>query len=153
MIRGPRVRSHSWMKKLVVDSAVIKKLIEDEHARTGKSKDKIRKKVLKTFDHIAARFSFRTVSFIAKYAVLFGIVFIQVWIFERKTLNGFRMPSETEPHFDTITSFSLGLFVDIKRVFKRGLVLPHIVAGENFGILSCWKFDSSMWCFCYQTFL
>ena len=87
--------------------------------------------MLKAFDHIAARFSFRTVAFIAKYAILFGIEFIQVWIFEigHSAVSGCR--PRWNPRFDTISPISLGLFVDIERVFKRGLVLPHVVAGEN----------------------
>ena len=132
VIRGPRVRSHSWMKKLVVDSAVIKKLIEDEHVRTGKPKDKIRKKVLKTFDHIAARFSFRTVSFIAKIChFIWNRIYSGVDIREEDIQRFQDAVRDGTPILIPSHRSHLDYLLISSEFFKRGLVLPHVVAGEN----------------------
>ncbi|MEC7985829.1 MAG: 1-acyl-sn-glycerol-3-phosphate acyltransferase, partial [Myxococcota bacterium] len=132
VIRGPRIRSYAWSRRLVMDHPDIKNLIQRVAKERNKSEEKIRREVEKTFRHIAARFSFRTIK-------LMGWVCRFIWSriypgidIGEEDLDRIRdairkgtpilIPSHRS-HLDYLLLSSV--------CYENGLVLPHIVAGEN----------------------
>ena len=136
VIRGPRIRSHAWMKKLVLDHPHVKKLIEEQALLKKKSPEKIRASMEKTLDTIMARFSFRMIVFMAAVCrFIWSRIYSGVNVREEdleRIRQAIRMgtpiliPSHRS-HLDYLLLSSI--------CYEHGLVLPHIVAGEN---LSFW---------------
>ncbi len=58
VVRGPRVRSRAWMRRLVLGSKPVRDLVRHEMAVTGQDEERIRKRVEATYDRIAAQLSF-----------------------------------------------------------------------------------------------
>ncbi|MBN1335529.1 MAG: 1-acyl-sn-glycerol-3-phosphate acyltransferase [Deltaproteobacteria bacterium] len=58
VVRGPRVRSRAWMRRLVLSSKPVQDLIRHEVAITGQSVEKVQRRVAATYDRIAAQLSF-----------------------------------------------------------------------------------------------
>lgn len=135
-IRGPRIRPHRWMKRLVMDSSEIRNLIAVQSKESRRKPAEVRVKVEKTLDHIAARFSFSMVKVIATicrliWSRIYSGVDIREEDLERlrsaiRSGSPILAPSHRS-HLDYLLISSL--------CYERGLVLPHIVAGEN---LSFW---------------
>ncbi len=65
IIRGPRTRSHRWMRRLVLSSSAVREAVDHEVRATGGSRDRVMRKVERTFDRIAARMSYRWVQLAA----------------------------------------------------------------------------------------
>lgn len=61
IVRGPRTRSHRWMRRLVLSSGAVRKAVEHEVSATGSSPERVRRRVERTFDKIAARMTHRWV--------------------------------------------------------------------------------------------
>lgn len=70
VVRGPRVRSRRWMKRLVLESPPIQELIRNEARASGRTQERIRRKVDATFERIAARMSF-TFILLARHVTVF----------------------------------------------------------------------------------
>ena len=61
IVRGPKMRSHRWMRRLVLRSANVRRAVQQEIQATGQSEARVRKRVERTFDRIAARMQHSTV--------------------------------------------------------------------------------------------
>ena len=132
VIRGPRIRSHSWMKKLIINSGTVQKLIQEEHIRTKTSQEKITKQVERTFEHIAARFSFGTVVMVARVChFIWNRIYSGVDIRDEDIERFQQAIREGTPILVPSHRSHLDYLLISSEFFKRGLVLPHIVAGEN----------------------
>ncbi|MAA78757.1 MAG: hypothetical protein CL916_05815 [Deltaproteobacteria bacterium] len=136
VIRGPRIRSHSWTKKLVMDSPSVKALIKEQMQEKRKSEEQIRASMDKILNSIMARFSFRMIVFMgALCRFIWSRIYSGIDVREEdleRIRQAVRMgtpiliPSHRS-HLDYLLLSSI--------CYDRGLVMPHIVAGEN---LSFW---------------
>lgn len=136
VVKGPRSRPRGWVRKQVLESREVRELMRKEVAATGKSEDRVRGKIVRTFDHIAAQFSYpfvRVGAFVTR----------QIW---NRIYSGVDVRDEDieriraalragtpvlapchRSHLDYLLISSL--------LHDRDVVIPHIVAGEN---LSFW---------------
>jgi glycerol-3-phosphate O-acyltransferase len=136
VVRGPRSRPRGWVRRQVLESRVIAELVERETAATGRPPEKVRAEVAKTYDQIAARFSFPVVR-------IFGWLCRQIW---NRIYSGIDVrPADLDrirgalrtgtpilvpchrSHLDYLLISSL--------LLEHDVVIPHIVAGDN---LSFW---------------
>ena len=70
VVRGPRLKSSAWTRRLVLGSRRVARLVEDEAAATGRSQTQIQQQVVREYDRIAARFSYAWV-ILARYITRF----------------------------------------------------------------------------------
>lgn len=136
VIRGPRIRSHAWTKKLVMDHPSVASLIKEQMQEKKKSEEQIRASMEKMLDSIMARFSFRMIVFMAALCrFIWSRIYSGVDVREEdleRIRQAVRMgtpiliPSHRS-HLDYLLLSSI--------CYEHGLVMPHIVAGEN---LSFW---------------
>ncbi|MGC6507881.1 MAG: 1-acyl-sn-glycerol-3-phosphate acyltransferase [Myxococcota bacterium] len=132
VVRGPYARSYNSVQRQVLESADVQKFIKTEAIQHGVSEASLRKAAEKSFGHFAARFSYRMVSIAAwGCRVLWDRIYSGIDIREedlerlRTALrNGtpILLPCHRS-HLDYLLLSSL--------CFEEGLVLPHVVAGEN----------------------
>ena len=57
VVRGPRIRPHRQLKRMVLRSPELRRLVEQEAAATGRTAAALRADVARTLDRIAARMS------------------------------------------------------------------------------------------------
>ena len=132
VVRGPYARSYKSVQRQVLESADVQKFIQTEAIQRGVSEATLRKAAAKSFSHFAARFSYRAVSVAAwGCRVLWDRIYSGVDIREEDLermrtaiRNGtpILLPCHRS-HLDYLLLSSL--------FFEEGLVLPHVVAGEN----------------------
>ena len=140
VIRGPKIRPHRWMRRLVMDSHEIKDLIVQESVRTKKSEIKIRRQVEKHLNHIAARFSFRMVKIVAGCCrLIFHRIYSGVDIREEDIQRLQASIRAGSPVWIPSHRSHLDYLLISSECYLHGIVLPHIVAGEN---LSFWPLGS-----------
>lgn len=136
VVRGPRARPRGWVRKQVLESREVTELIRREAQTTGADRTDVAMKVVKTYGHIAAEFSYPMVR-LAAWACR------QIWT---RIYSGIDVrPVDLEriraalrdgtpvlvpchrSHLDYLLISSL--------LHDHDIVIPHIVAGEN---LSFW---------------
>ena len=136
VVRGPRSRPRGWIRRQVLRGKGLQDLIAKEAAATGQPVDKLTRKVEKTFDHIAARFSFTAVRFIAFACRL-------IW---NRIYSGIDVrPQDLERIREALRAGApvlvpchrshLDYLLISSLLYEHDIVIPHIVAGEN---LSFW---------------
>jgi glycerol-3-phosphate O-acyltransferase len=132
VVRGPYVRSYQSMKRQVLESAEVQKFIKNESIKTGTSESVLRKSSQKVFSHLAARFSYRTVR-------------VAAWgcrILWERIYSGIDIRDEDLERLRTAIRQGTPILLPCHRshldylllsslCFEQGLVLPHVVAGEN----------------------
>lgn len=129
---GPRIRSYRWMQRLVLRSPEVRRLVLEESLATGRSEEKIRAEIRKTFSHIAARLSF---SVVRAGRLIFNLLSSRIFSgidIREEDLERLRealragtpvlLPCHRS-HFDYILLSSV--------CYENNLIIPHIVAGEN----------------------
>ena len=132
VVRGPYARSYSSVQRQVLESAEVQRFIQNEAIQRGVSEATIRKAAEKSFAHFAARFSYRAVRVAAwGCRILWDRIYSGIDIREEDLerlrtaiRNGtpILLPCHRS-HLDYLLLSSL--------CFEEGLVLPHVVAGEN----------------------
>lgn len=136
VVKGPRSRPSGWVRKQVLESREVHALMRSEVAATGRSEERIRRRIVRTFDHIAARFSYPVVRFAA-------FVTRQIW---NRIYSGVDVREEDieriraamragSPVLAPCHRSHLDYLLISSLLHDRDVVIPHIVAGEN---LSFW---------------
>jgi len=140
IVRGPKARSHRWMRRLVLSSSPVRDAISAEMSETGASEARVRKRVERTFDRIAARMTHRWVQ-LASWGttLLWNRIYSGVDVRESdmdqirqaQRRGGLVLLPCHRSHLDYLLVSSL--------MYKHDLALPHIAAGVN---LSFWPAGS-----------
>jgi len=132
VVRGPRIRSHRWNRKLVAGSPDVRRLIREEAAATKRSEDQVRAQVERVLDHIAARFSWPVVA-------LSRFVMKQLWnrIYSGVDLREVDVERIREAYRDGTAVLvpchrsHLDYLLVSTQLFERDVMIPHVIAGEN----------------------
>jgi glycerol-3-phosphate O-acyltransferase len=132
VVRGPRSRPRGWIRRQVLESRQVRELVAREAAATGRPAAKVARKVEATLDHVAARFSFGVVSFVALMCRL-------IW---NRIYSGIDVRDEDLDRIRDALRAGTPVLVPCHRshldyllisslLYERDIVIPHIVAGEN----------------------
>ncbi len=136
VVKGPRSRPSGWVRKQVLQSKEVRDLVRREVAASSRTEEQVVRKVVRTFDHIAARFSYpavRLAAFITRQIwnrIYSGVDVREVDIERIRAALRAGTPILTpchRSHLDYLLISSL--------LHDNDVVIPHIVAGEN---LSFW---------------
>jgi glycerol-3-phosphate O-acyltransferase len=136
VVRGPRSRPYGWVRKQVLESREVRELIAREAVAAGLPADRIARKVTRTLDHVAARFSFTVVRFAAFLCRL-------IW---NRIYSGIDVrPADLDRIRDAMRAGTpvlvpchrshLDYLLISSLLYEHDVVIPHVVAGEN---LSFW---------------
>ena len=136
IVRGPKARSHRWMRRLVLSSSAVREAAQEEVRETGVSQARVQRRVARTFDRIAARMTHRWVQ-LASLAtnMLWNRIYSGVDVRE-SDMDAIRQAQREggvmllpchRSHLDYLLVSSI--------MYKHDLALPHIAAGIN---LSFW---------------
>lgn len=136
VVRGPRSRPRGWIRRQVLQSREIGDMVAREAMATGKSVEDVQALAAKTYDGIAARFSFAAVRVAAALCrFIWNRIYSGIDV-RPQDLDRIREALRTgtpvlvpchRSHLDYLLISSL--------LFEHDIVIPHIVAGEN---LSFW---------------
>ncbi|MFN7147083.1 MAG: 1-acyl-sn-glycerol-3-phosphate acyltransferase, partial [Myxococcota bacterium] len=136
VVRGPRSRPYGWVRRQVLESRQIGELVRRENAATGKAPEQLRAEVAKTYDKIAARFSFPTIRVLAAVCrLIWNRIYSGIDV-RPQDMDRIREALRTgtpvlvpchRSHLDYLLLSSL--------LYEHDVVIPHIVAGDN---LSFW---------------
>lgn len=132
VVRGPRARPRGFVRKQVLESREVRQLIEQESTATGRPPEEVLGKVARTFDKIAARFSFPYVRFA-------GWVCFQIW---NRIYSGIDVRDQDLERIRSALRDGTPILVPCHRshldyllisslLLSRDIVIPHIVAGDN----------------------
>ncbi|MSQ02203.1 MAG: hypothetical protein EXR71_09975 [Myxococcales bacterium] len=132
VVRGPRARPRGFVRRQVLESREVRELIVREARATSKAPAQILDKVAKTFDHVAARFSFPVVR-------VAGWLCWQIW---NRIYSGIDVREEDLERIRAALRDGTPVLVPCHRshldyllisslLLSRDIVIPHIVAGEN----------------------
>ena len=136
VIRGPGVRPYRWMRRLVLDSPEVRRLVSDEAAMGRRSPDEVREEVSQTLDRIAARLSFpvmRVLNWIVN--ILWERIYSGIDV-RPQDLDRIRDAVEAgAPVLVPCHRSHLDYMLISTLLYKHDIVIPHIVAGDN---LSFW---------------
>lgn len=132
VVRGPRARPRGFVRRQVLESHEIRQLIERESAATGRPPGEVLEKVARSFDKIAARFSFPYVRFA-------GWVCFQIW---NRIYSGIDVRDEDLERVRGALRDGTPILVPCHRshldyllisslLLSKDIVIPHIVAGDN----------------------
>lgn len=136
VVRGPRIRSRRWMRRLVLESPAIRALEQEQAEATGQSPERVRKRIEATFDHIAARLSFTVMRFADWFTrQLWNRIYSGVDIRE-EDVDRVRSALRTGTPILVPCHRSHLDYVLISSIFwLHDVMIPHVVAGIN---LSFW---------------
>lgn len=136
VVRGPRARPYDEVANHVLGSAEVRDMMEKEVAATGQSPEKVRRKVIKTYRHIAARFSFSATRLAANVTrLIWNRIFSGVDVHD-EDLDRIRAALRSgTPILVPCHRSHLDYLLISSVLFDRDIIVPHIVAGEN---LSFW---------------
>ena len=132
VVRGPRIRPHRWMRRIVLESAEVRRLVREEAQATGKSASQIREKVERDFEKMAARLRY---PMIRMADVVCRFVFGRIY-------TGVDLRPEDAERLRAAMRAGTPILVPCHRshldylliswiMFQHDLAVPHIVAGEN----------------------
>ena len=132
VVRGPRIRPHRWMRRIVLDSSEVRRLVAEEARALGRPELEIRQRVERLFDTMAARLSYPF--------VLIADLACRV-IFDRLYTGVDMRPEDAErlraamragtPILMPCHKSHLDYLLLSWVMYQHDLALPHIVAGEN----------------------
>ena len=132
VIKGPKIRPYSWFLRQVLNAPEIKQLIVEQVKETGKSEERIKKEIEKNLQHIAARFNFRVLRFMAMVCrFIWYRVFSGVDMREEDIERLREAVREGTPILVPCHRSHLDYLLISSQCYELGLVLPYIVAGEN----------------------
>jgi len=131
-VRGPRKKSHRWLRRIVLRSASIRTLLEQESRATGKGEEELQRTLVKMYDRMAARFNYTVVRAFAGFCRsmwtnLYAGVDVRDEDMERIRQASREGVCVLTPchrsHMDYLLVSSMA--------YDRALNVPHIVAGDN----------------------
>ncbi len=132
VVRGPRLRSHRWTRRLVMRSPEVRELIQTEVARTKAPTWKIEEEVEAELDRMAARVRFNYVRITAHFLrLLWNRVFSGVDMRDedlQRLREAFR---DATPILVPCHRSHLDYLLISSHLYHQDIVIPHIVAGEN----------------------
>ncbi len=132
VVRGPRQKSHRWLRRLVLRSAPMRTLIDQEALATGRSHEDLQRQLVKMYDRMAARLSYLGVSSFAAFCRftwrnLYAGVDVRDEDLERLRQASREGVSVLTPchrsHMDYMLLSSM--------MFENDIIVPYIVAGDN----------------------
>ncbi len=132
VVKGPRARPRGHVRKQVLESKEIRELLVREAQATSQPTSVVLQRVAKTFDHIAARFSFPAVR-------LAAFLCRQIW---NRIYSGIDVRDVDMDRIRSALRDGTPILVPCHRshldyllisslLFEHDIVIPHIVAGEN----------------------
>ena len=132
VVRGPRARPRGFVRRQVLESHEVRELIVREAAATNRPPEEVLAKVARTFDRIAARFSFPFVRFA-------GWFCFQIW---NRIYSGIDVREEDLERIRSALRDGTPILVPCHRshldyllisslLLSKDIVIPHIVAGDN----------------------
>ena len=132
VVRGPRMRPHRWMRRIVLDSSEVRALVAEEARASGRSEAEIRRSVDGLFDHMAARMQYAYVRF---GEVVCGLIF-------KRLYTGVDLRPEDAERLRAAMRSGTPILMPCHKshldylllswvMYQHDLALPHIVAGEN----------------------
>jgi len=132
LVRGPRLKSPRWTRRLVLGSARVRALVDAQVEETGRRREVVRQQIEKTYDHMAARFTYPAVM-VARHVArqLLDRIYSGVDIRE-DDVEAIRQAQRegtcvlVPSHKSHVDYLLLSTVLD-----ARDLMIPHIVAGEN----------------------
>ena len=135
MVRGPRLVPHRVLRKVVLDNPPMRELAREEARATGTTEEHIRRKMVRDYDAIAARFKWRVV-------VMLSYVLRPLWT---RVFSGVDVPPEDLERIRTAMRSGTAVLVPCHKshldyvllswvFFKHDLIVPHVVAGMNLAI-------------------
>ncbi|MEL6347783.1 MAG: 1-acyl-sn-glycerol-3-phosphate acyltransferase, partial [Myxococcota bacterium] len=133
VIRGPRVRPHRWTRRLVLHSPAVRTLITEEARTTQRTTERLELEVRRTYDRIAARFSFpivRLVRWLLRAVwdrVYSGIDVREVDLARIRSAMRAGTPILTPCHRSHLDYMLVSTVC-----YDHNIVIPHIVASEKF---------------------
>lgn len=132
VVLGPRTRSWEEVRRQVLRSPEVRRLVAEEAARAGTSPRQLAKKVGKIYDRIAARFSGR---------YLRGAAWVtrQIW---KRIYSGIDIRSEDLERIRAAMRNGTAILIPCHRshldymllssiLYDHDVAVPHIVAGDN----------------------
>jgi glycerol-3-phosphate O-acyltransferase len=132
LIKGPRIRPHRWTRRLVMQSPEVRKMVEAESARTGKSTASIHSEVERVLDNLAAKMRIGAVRMVAwTLKFLWNRIYAGVDLPDedmRRLRESFR---DATPVLIPCHRSHLDYLLVSSQLFYRDMVIPHVVAGEN----------------------
>lgn len=132
IVRGPRLKSPTWTRRLVLKSARVRRLVEQEAVAQHKPVQVIQRQLLKTYDKMAARFSYSLVG-VAEQAlrVLWNTIFRGIDV-RPEDVERIRQ-AQREGVAVLVPSHRSHLdYVLLSSVLNdNDVVIPHVIAGEN----------------------
>ncbi len=132
IVRGPRLKSTAWTRRLVLKSAKVSKLVEREAVAQHRPVESIQAEVLRTYDKMAARFSYALVGVGEKVlTVLWNTIFRGIDV-HPEDVERIRQ-AQREGVAVLVPSHRSHLdYVLLSWVLNESdVVIPHVVAGEN----------------------
>ncbi len=132
LVRGPRVRSHRWTRRLVLRSPEVSRLVQSEAAASKRSPQQVEQQVERVFDHIAARFSW---PFVRASRLLTRLVWNRIYSgVDMRDIDVERIRSayrQGTPVLMPCHKSHLDYLLISSQLFERDVMIPHVVAGEN----------------------
>ena len=132
IVRGPRLKSRMWTRRLVLKSARIRRLVEQEAVAQHRPIEAIQSEVLKTYDKMAARFSYALVGIGEKtlnllWRTIFRGVDVLPEDIERIRQAQREGVAVLVPSHRSHLDYALLSWV----LNEHDVVIPHVIAGEN----------------------
>ncbi|MCB9759416.1 MAG: 1-acyl-sn-glycerol-3-phosphate acyltransferase [Alphaproteobacteria bacterium] len=132
LVRGPTLKTPRWTRRLVLSSPRVRRLIEDEALATRKPVESVRNQVLRTYDKMAARFSYRLVAMLRPFSPWFWSKVYQGADVRPADLERIRQATRRgvcvlvpahKSHVDYILVSAV--------LHDNDIVMPHVIAGDN----------------------
>ncbi len=132
VVRGPRGRPHAQVRRVVLTSPEVDALVTREAVATGEPPEVVRARVARTFDRLAARFSFPVVRIV-------GVLCRFLW---NRIYAGLDVRPEDLDRIRDALRAGTPVLVPCHRshldyllisslLYEHDMVIPHIVAGDN----------------------
>ncbi len=132
VVRGPRSRPYGWVRRQVLESRQVTELVQRECAATGKPAERVRADVARTYDRVAASFSFPVVRVFANLCRL-------IW---HRIYSGIDVRPQDIDRIREALRAGTPVLVPCHRshldyllisslLYEHDVVIPHIVAGDN----------------------
>lgn len=136
VIRGPRIRPLRWMRRLVLHSPEVQRLVTEEARATHRAAPVVQAEVAKVLDQIAARMSFPVVQVAYAFTkMLFNRIFAGI---DMRPEDAQRLRAAMRagtPVLVPCHRSHLDYLLVSTVMYEHDLVVPHVVAGDN---LSFW---------------
>ncbi len=132
VVRGPRVRSHRWVRRLVLHSPEVRRLVTEEARATGRGEAQIAQQVGRELDRIAARFSWPVV---AVSRVLTRFLWNRIYSgMDLREVDVERIRAAYRDGAAVLVPCHrshLDYVLISSQLFERDVMIPHVIAGDN----------------------